>query len=106
MSQSRTKIPKEKWAINKARSNKHEKGPQSFFCTQEANHNASTLSALTKTQSAASQSVEQQQHTNIGSGKSFSSLLSPDPAVIAHKTETTTPDVTQLPSLPSSVLLH
>ena len=34
---NKDKIPREKWAINKARSNEYEKGPQSFFCAQEAN---------------------------------------------------------------------
>ena len=66
-----------KIATNKARSNEHEKGPQSFFCAQEANDNASTLSALTETQSV-SRGAEAQQHTNIsgGTGSTAGSTLS------------------------------
>ena len=37
---NKDKIPKEKWATNEARSNEHEKGPQSFFCAQDGNDNA------------------------------------------------------------------
>ena len=43
---------------------RNEKGPQSFFCAQEANDNASTLSALTETQSV-NRGAEAQQHANI-----------------------------------------
>ena len=58
---NKDKIPREKWATNKARTNEYEKGPQSFFCAQDANDNASTLSALTETQSV-SRGAEAQQH--------------------------------------------
>ena len=48
-----------------------------FFCAQEANDNASTLSALTETQSV-NRGAEAQQHANIsgGAGSAAGSTIS------------------------------